>query len=194
MSKKPYVRTNPLALATNNNQPVHIDVLVVVDTDSIIAANPSPSKDPASPTAIDHSHQYMLCHDPRGVISGQATGDLNFKAHPRDSISFVGESISANSQDAVIVYGIQPFRGPNVLNPFTVEAFQRQGAVFPNTKTANGLPPVSTPASFISFDTTVASVGTEFYKVLFGLYTLDDDGENQVLYGYFVWDPTITVS
>jgi hypothetical protein len=33
----------------------------------------------------------------------------------------------------------------------------------------------------------------EDYSISFGLYTLDDAG-NQNLFGYYGWDPTITVA
>ncbi|HEX7150734.1 MAG TPA: inclusion body family protein [Thermoanaerobaculia bacterium] len=179
---------------------IDINVLIVVDTDTIKAANPTPSQDPANPTAIGHDTQYMICADSRGIVGGQATGDLNFLANPGDFISFTGQSIYANSDDAVIVYSIVPFpNSSNVLGGFTVDTVQRSGAVFPNTTTSSqgataGLPPVKMTGNFITLDARVSQAGTENYSVYFGLYTLDAGGQNQNLYGYFSWDPTITVA
>jgi len=47
--------------------------------------------------------------------------------------------------------------------------------------------------TFYSYKATVGQPGTEAFMVNFALYTLDDSGNNQKIYGYFQWDPTITV-
>jgi hypothetical protein len=179
------------------NSPVDIDVMIVIDTDAVAKAYPTPSKDPNNPTGIAHGTQYMICSDPRGVISGQGTGDLNFKANPGDFVSFAAQSVTANAEDAVILYNIAAFSGPNVLNSLSVNTVTITGAVFPNATVSApnvGIPPVQQQASFNSVDARVKQAGTEGYKVAFGLYQLDSTGENQVLFGYYVWDPTITVS
>ncbi len=154
---------------------------------------PNPSKDPNNPTGINHSSQYMICSDPRGIISGQGTADLNFKANPGDSVWFRGTSIYQNSDDAVIVYGIVYWSGDKVFNQFTPVLVKRNRAVMPNVDTTNGLPAVQAPISFTSLNTTVKQSGTENFYVYFALYTLADDGQSQNLYGYYYWDPTCTV-
>ena len=178
---------------------VQINVLVVIDTEYVKTHYPNPSTDPANPTGIDHKSQFMICTDPRGVISGQGTADLNFTANPGDLVSFVGQSIYANSDDAVILYGIkkndsiQP--SDTVFNPFVVNVVKRTGAVVPNTNSpsGNGLPATQMPVNFITLDSKIAGAGTEAFLVQFGLYTLDANGENQNLFGYYEWDPTVTV-
>lgn len=174
---------------------VQINVLVVIDTEYVKTHYPNPSQDPANPTGIDHASQFMICTDPRGVISGQGTADLDFRANPGDVVSFAGESIYANSDDAVIVYGIKYWKGDNVFNPFVVNTVKRTGAVQPNTNspTGNGLPAVQMPTTFITLDSKISGAGTEGFFVLFGLYALDANGEIQNLVGYYYWDPTVTV-
>lgn len=177
--------------------PMDIDVMIVIDTAAVTAANPSPSTDPNNPTAIGHNTQYMICSDPRGINSGQGTGDLNFNANPGDFVSFAAQSVTANAEDAVIIYNIAPFSGPNVLDSLSVDTVSITGAVFPNTTVSApnvGIPPVQQAASFNTVDARVKQSGTEGYKVSFGLYQLDSTGENQVLLGYYSWDPTITVA
>jgi hypothetical protein len=170
-----------------------INVLIVIDTEKVKSTVSNPSKDPTKPTQIDHSTEYMICTGSRGIISGQGGPVLNFKANPGDQVSFCGQSIYANADDAVIVYGIQHFTGDKVFNKFDVNTVSRSGAAFPDTGTSNGLPAVNGPAVFNTLDSKVKGKGTEGFQVQFALYTLDTNGETQGLLGYYQWDPTITV-
>lgn len=171
-----------------------IQVLVVIDTEYVKAHYPNPSKDPNAPTGIDHNSQFMIANDPRGVISGQGTADLNFKANAGDFVSFAGTSIYANADDAVIVYDIQYWQKDRVFNHFVPNLVTRKKAVMPDPDSNNGLPAIQAPIIFSTLDSRVRQSGTEDFYVKFALYTLDPkDGDSQVLFGYYYWDPTITV-
>lgn len=178
----------------NSSSSEIINVMIVIDTEYVKAHYPNPSQDPNNPTGIDHNSQYMIASDPRGVISGQGTADLNFAATPGDEVCFRGISIDGNSDDAVIIYGIKYWSGTNVFNSFIPNLIERTGAVVPDVTTTNGLPAKHIVMDFISLDSRVAKAGTENFYVYFALYTLGSDGETQNLYGYYYWDPTITVS
>ncbi|SDR21869.1 Inclusion body protein [Paraburkholderia fungorum] len=173
-----------------------INVLVVIDTEYLKSTYPNPSKDHNNPTAIDHARQYMLCTGSRGIVSGQGSGDLEFKANPGDNITFTGVSIYNNSDDAVIVYDLKHFCGQQVFTPFYADMVVRTGAVQPNADSPNrnGLPPVKKPTNFAVFDSKIRTNGREGLGLAFGLYTLAANGQNQELYGYFWWDPTITIT
>jgi hypothetical protein len=173
-----------------------INVLVVVDTEYVKTHYPNPSKDPLRPTGIDHAHQYMLCTGSRGIIGGQGSGDLEFRANVGDIVAFTGVSISDNSDDAVIVYNIQHFSGAQVFNQFSADVITRNGAVQPNSDSPsrNGLPAVQKPTNFSMFESRVRQGGREGFGVSFALYTLNANGQNQDLYGYYWWDPYITVA
>jgi hypothetical protein len=171
---------------------VEIDVLVVIDTDYVIANYPNPSQNQNSPTFIDHNSQYMIASDARGIISGQGTATLNFRAFPNDIVKFRGTSIYQNSDAAVIVYGVEYWYGDQVFNNFNSDKVTRAGAVMPN-QNGNGLPAETVKLNFMSLDSTVSNAGTENFYVYFALYVCND-GENQSLYGYYAWDPAITVS
>jgi hypothetical protein len=173
-----------------------INVLVIVDTEFIKKAYPNPSKDPKNPTGIDHTHQFMLCTGSRGVISGQGTGDLEFRANVGDDVAFTGVSIYNNSDDAVIVYDIKHFSGAHVFNQFSANLMVRNGAVQPNADSPdrNGLPPIRKQANFSVFGSKVRSSGREGFGVAFGRYKLAENGQDQELFGYFWWDPYITVA
>ncbi|HEX2926291.1 MAG TPA: inclusion body family protein [Ruminiclostridium sp.] len=178
-------------MKTTKSSSEDINVMIVIDTDYVKTNYPNPSQDPNNPTGIDHKSQFMICTDPRGIISGQGTADLNFKACPGDEVSFRGTSIYGNSDDAVIIYGIKYWSGDNVFNTFLPNLVRRKGAVVPSIP--NVLPPNKVTMDFISYDSKVAMGGTENFYVYFALYTLDDNKETQNLFGYYYWDPTITV-
>jgi len=177
------------ALMSSSQQ---INVLVVIDTDYVKSHYPNPSKDPANPTGIDHNSQFMICTDPRGGIQNQGTADLQFAALPGDTVSFAGVSIYNNADDAVVLYGIKYWKGDNVFNQFVPDLVVHSGAAQPDPTTSNGLPVQNVPQSFSSFDSKVMKAGTENFYVQFGLYQLVG-GEQQELFGYFYWDPSIQV-
>jgi hypothetical protein len=179
-------------LTSDSASAVTINVLIVIDTEYVKTNWPNPSQDPAHPTGINHSSQFMICTGSRAPVTGQGTADLTFTAFPGDFVAFFGESIYANSDDAVIVYGINYWSGDNVFNQFVPNQVQRTGAVVPDGTTSNGLPAKQITSNFMSLDSKVKGKGQENFYVYFALYTCND-GENQTLLGYYYWDPTIIV-
>lgn len=171
-----------------------INILAVIDTEYVKSHYPKPSTDLNNPTGIDHNSEFLIATGTRGIISGQGTADLSFKANSGDYVSFTGTSVYANSDDAVIIYGIKFQSGTNVFNQFVPDYVNRNNAVMPNNTSSNGLPAVSQKICFASFDSKVSGQGAERFLVYFALYTLGSDGETQNLLGYYYWDPQITVS
>lgn len=180
-------------MITNISSAMDINILIVIDTDYVIAHYPKASRNPNKPTAIDHNSQYMICADPRGITGAQGTADLNFVAASRDNVSFRGTSIYGNSDDAVIIYAVGHMGGKHVFSGFETKITEIQNAVVPDVSTQNGLPANTVVRDFISYDSKVLQSGVEKFKVYFALYTLDDDGETQKLYGYYYWSSSITV-
>lgn len=179
-----------------------VDILTVIDTETIKAfwnkSDPSrtPSQDKKNPTGLDHNNKFMICTGSRGIISGQGTGDLSFKANVGDTVAFAGTSAYNNQIDAVIIYAIKKFSGTDVFNQFNANLYVRKEAVQPdpNSDSRDGLPALHVPMNFSSFEASVRQSGQEGFGVCFALYTLSDNGQRQDLYGYFWWDPTITVA
>lgn len=180
-------------MSATNASAKSIDILIVIDTEYVKTNYPNPSQDSSNPTGINHSSQFMIC-TANSVVSGQGTADLNFKANAGDYVSFRGVSIYQNSDDAVIVYGIKHWSGAYVFNQFVSDVVTRTGAVVPNTTTQNGLPAGNTSVNFTSLDSKISGQGVENFYVYFALYTLANDGETQNLYGYYYWDPAVTVA
>ncbi|WP_343745592.1 inclusion body family protein [Chitinophaga sp.] len=200
------VRTSPLkGSLTDQNEPADIEITIVIDTNYVIKYCEDNNLDPSkstqeNPYPIDHDSEYMVCTGSRGIISGQGTADLSFKAHVEDTVSFRAVSASDNQDNAVILYNILKNTNPNITpNDDVFDTFQytpvtRIGAAVPNPDiNSNGLPAKQKSVTFYSYKATVGMPGTEAFMVNFALYTLDDSGNNQIPYGYFQWDPTITV-
>lgn len=173
---------------------VFINILNVIDTEYVKSHYPNPSQDPNNPTGIDHNSEFMICTGSRGAVTGQGTATLGFTANPGDEVSFRSVSIYDNPDDTVIVYGIVPFGGSgNLFNTFVADVVTLQHAAVPDTNQINGIPAAHQAVNFTSLDSKVKSQGTENFMVRFGLYTLASDGETQNLFGYYQWNPTITV-
>ncbi len=178
---------------TRNSSSQQVNVLVVIDTEYVKKMY-GPNTNKNNPVGINHSSQFMICTGSRGIIGGQGSADLNFRANPGDNVAFTGVSIYDNSDDAVIVYGIKYWQKDKVFGNFTSNLVTRLRAVMPNDDSSDGLPAAPTRLTFASYDAKVEKGGTEDFYVDFALYTMADDGETQTLYGYYYWDPTITVS
>ncbi|URZ02627.1 inclusion body family protein [Clostridium felsineum] len=175
----------------------NIDIMVVIDTDYIRKNCKNPSQDPNNPSQIDHNCEYMVCNGKRGVEK-QGTADLIFTANPGDNVHFRGTSIYGNSDDAIIIYGITPIKDGEkknkVFNKFQQNIIQRTGAAVPNMDEDDGMPAENITLNFVSYCAEVKAKGEEGFHIQFALYTLDGDGETQNLFGYFEWDPSISVN
>jgi hypothetical protein len=171
-----------------------INILSVIDTDAITSTYNPDHHDKKNPQKADLDTERMICSGSHGVISGQGTANLSFKAKRGDEISFRGISVSDNSGDSVIIYNIECVEGDNIFLPFTVDVKTITGAVVPNDNTPNGIPPLHEEMSFSSFNSKIIKHGTTTLAIQFGLYKLNDTGEKQQLYGYFEWDAILTIS
>jgi nematocidal protein AidA len=49
------------------------------------------------------------------------------------------------------------------------------------------------PTNFSAFESSVRNSGREGFGIAFALYTLSANGQDQQLFGYYWWDPYITV-
>ncbi len=167
-----------------------INILIAIDTDTVLKNYPNPSKDSNHPTGIAHSMGYMVATGTT-INSGQGTGDLDFNALVGDQVRAFATSGSDNFEDAVLLYGMPMFSGTPVLSPFNYQSFTKS-TVIPNSPTSP-LPAKTTDEVFWFYQASVAQKGTEGYMVQFGLYTRDQTTGQPVLKGYYYWDPTIRV-
>lgn len=168
-----------------------INILIVIDTDRVVASYPNPSKDQAHPTGIAHNLGYMVCTGTT-VNSGQGTGDLDFNALVGDTVRAFATSGSDNFEDAVLLYGLPKFSGDQVFSTFNYQDFTKS-TVNPQS-TTQPLPARIVDEEFWFYQASVIRKGTEGYMVEFALYTRDQNTGNPVLKGYYYWDPTIRVA
>lgn len=171
-----------------------ISVLVVVDTEQLLAANLPVSKSSDSPTNINDPSLlkktfFMVAGNTRG-ITGQGTNELEIKANAGDYINFVGTTVEENGDDAVIIYNVTG--GTSVLNNFISDCVTRPKAVQPSVG-GNGLPASNYSRNFMTLSSKVKAPGTANLLVNFALYRLSTNGQEQVLYGYYKYDPKIIV-
>lgn len=170
-----------------------VNVMAIIDTEYIRQSQPrNTSKD--NPVGIGHKGISLICPVADFVTyPNNDIANLTFKANVGDTVSFHGISVSDNSEDAVIIYGVVSADNVNVFNIFHAEEETRTGAAIPDVTQQNGLPALNESVNFYSYDAKVKNKGSEFFKINFALYTLDDAREKQEIYGYFCWDPTIEV-
>jgi hypothetical protein len=174
--------------------PEQVNVLVVIDTNYIIGNYPNPSTNPKKPTAVDRNGLYMIGASPQGVGGGQGTAGLEFRANAGDVASFTGISISANSDAAVILYGMTFWKDEQVLKPRgRLQKVTRHGAVMPDPIKPDGLPPTQQSISYTSYQVEIQQAGEAHFSVYIAVYVLAGDGQTQELYGYFCWHPSVTV-
>ena len=126
-----------------------INVLVAIDAEALKKSGLAPGQSESSPTMINDPTLlsnvfFMICTGSRGVLSGQGTDKLNFKANAGDFVSFEGITVDGNSDDAVIIYGIDE-KANQVFNEFRSMQVTRTKAV-QAASTKNGLPQKSTGA------------------------------------------------
>jgi hypothetical protein len=167
-----------------------IYVQIIVDCDALMAAYPNPSQDYQHPTGIAHNQGFMVTSN-EYVNSGQGTGDLSFRAEVGDTIRWTSSSMSNNFDSAVFVYQMNKFSGTQVTDTPELKTFTKTSMV-----PQSAIPPTVTQAqqNYWFMTCEVEKTGTEGYTVNFGLYRRVRGTSGQSLYGYFYWDPTITVT
>lgn len=166
-----------------------INIQVVIDTDAITTDHTSPSQDPNNPTGLNHTYMYMVAT--RGnTITGSGGADLNIKADVGDVIRWYAVSEYGNFDSAVVIYKLAWYAQDKVFDGETFSVYNRTG-ILPANGTA--LPVGFSDQNFWFNQATVINKGTEQYNVQFALYVRQRGVNDPVLYGYFYWDPTVTV-
>ncbi|MFC0516779.1 inclusion body family protein [Mucilaginibacter angelicae] len=166
-----------------------INIQVVIDTDAITTDYPNPSQDPATPTGLPHKYMYMVAT--RGsTITGSGGADLNIRADVGDSIRWYAVSEYGNFDSAVVIYKLAWYAQDVVFDGETFNVYNRIG-ILPTNGTA--LPVGFSDQNFWFNHANVIRTGTEQYNVQFALYVRKRGVANPVLFGYYYWDPTVTV-
>ncbi|QEM11466.1 inclusion body family protein [Mucilaginibacter rubeus] len=166
-----------------------INIQIVIDTDAITTDFPTPSQDPNAPTGLPHNYMYMVAT--RGnTITGSGGADLNIKADVGDVIRWYAVSEFGNFDSAVVIYKLEKYAQDTVFNNVTFSVYTRTG-ILPADGTA--IPIGFSTQNFWFNQANVVAKGTEQYNVSFALYTRQRGVDQPVLFGYYYWDPTVTV-
>lgn len=170
-----------------------INILSVVDTDYILNNYPpDQGQDPDNPILIGDQAMNMICTNARGTVTGEGTTNLTFHAKKGDYVFIRGMSVTANSEDAIIIYNVQEEDQHNIFSAFSVDETSVEDAAEPDTEYVNGIPATYRTADFSALRAKVKKHGTATLSVQFGLYTLEQ-GETQTLYAYFQCNVKIKV-
>lgn len=177
-----------IILAANGTSEV-IYVTIVIDTDTVITNYPNPSQDPQNPTGIAHDLGFLVTSR-EYVVSGNGTGDLNIKAEVGDTLRWTSMSESDNMDTAVFTYAFNQSGGTKVTGNVTLDTFTTQ-SMFPTSANPPQVNQINQNYWFMTCN--ITDNGTESYTVNFGLYRRTRGVPGQALFGYFYWDPTLTV-
>jgi hypothetical protein len=167
-----------------------INVMVVIDTDSIIRDFPSRSTDSNSPTAVNNTKYFYMVARSDNTLSGGGTGNLSIRANVGDIIRWNGISESANFDSSILIYTLKHLGGSVVFRNQDFSCYQKRSMK----------PSQNTPFP-VTFDTiqaywfnqaSIVDFGLESYTLHFAVYYRPTGGNPQ-LYGYFKYDPTIRV-
>jgi hypothetical protein len=179
--------TNAEALQDGSN--VITNIQITIDTDRLIQDIPNPSKNIKSPTGISHIYQYMVVSG-NEAISGQGGADLNFNAEVGDAVRIHATSEYDNYDNPVLIYDIKRFQGDQVFSTFNSEILTKT-TVEPSTPKV--LPPTYAKEKFWFYQANVKNTGAEGFMIYFAMYVKERGNPNPQLFGYYYWDPTITV-
>ena len=178
------------------NIKANLKVLLVIDTDYIMENHEANNDGPDSPDQVGGKSLRIIYSGARSAKSGNEDADLSLRAKKEDHITFRAISCSGNSDDAVILYKIKHKEGTKVFSNFITDIEEIGEAAVPDPDTREGQGPlqgVHGELDFTSQEAIIKRVGTEILSVRFAVYTLNDAGNKQILYGYFEWNAKIIV-
>ncbi|KVV45831.1 inclusion body protein [Burkholderia territorii] len=160
------------------------DVLVSIDTETILKNYPNPSKDPKNPTLIDWKHVYMVTNQDN-VVSGQAGGELDLKAQVGDLIRWRETSLSLGFEKQVIFYGFIANQGRELISTPTP---RKATASVPIPNPSSPSTPTCQKLDNYYWSSETLSEGRVIYHFYFQII----DRNCQSL-GCYQWDPFISI-
>lgn len=175
-----------------------INLQIVADTNSIVAAYPELSRNPDKPTVIDNQYCYMI-GPPGVVVQGLGTKNLILALAPPDDsktsqiVRWRGLSLSGNSDCASVLYKmwspLKLFSIRQVLSESECVEVSSEVPLPVLSKGQNTMPPsfttVLSPDYFLQ--ATVLRSGSLRVRAMFYLTAPDEVSGKPVLLGYVQW-------
>ncbi|KAI5702304.1 hypothetical protein M8J76_015776 [Diaphorina citri] len=175
------------------SQPLHgssiiIQISTVIDTDLLrddYASKPR-SRSPDTPTPISNEYIYMITTR-SNVVSGQATAELHIKAIVGDTIKWVGAN-EANTGHLIVLYDLR--HSSEQIGQITKDILTKD-LVYPM---GNDIWETNTTSyNIFTMAANVRSKGEVSYKLSFVMFEYSRDAGRYEPWGYFTWDPKITI-
>lgn len=160
------------------------DVLVAIDTATILQKYTSCSKSPDSPTFIDTKYVYMITNQDN-VISGQAGGELDLKAQVGDLIRWRETSLSLGFETQAIFYRFIGNVGNDLISTPTSRTAE---ASLPHPNSSNPSIPTCQKVANYYWSSETLKTGRVTYH--FNFMIVD---RNCKALAYCSWDPFITI-
>lgn len=104
---------NDKALLDNASSKI-VNVMVVIDADSVVKDFPNRSQNADSPTAINNTKYFYMVACADNTLSGAGTGSLHIKANVGDIIRWSGISETANFDSSILIYTLKRLGGQEV--------------------------------------------------------------------------------
>jgi hypothetical protein len=167
------------------NESRTIDVLIAVDTDTILQQYPG-ATDPNNPVQVTSNPPPIFMIAKQGdVVSGEAGNELNLVAEVMDTVRWRETTLTLNADYTTILYKFVATGGDQLISP-PVPLLATVNTPLPNP--ADPLHPTSQTIKSYFWNTTVLDVGSVTYH--FSFMILDRNGNPK---GYYWWDPFITI-
>lgn len=176
-------------IAGDSPRSQNIDILVAMDTDSLLNVYNNGSSDPKKPKVIKHEYVYMITPS-KNVVSNQASGELHVKANVGDTLRYFSLSETLNLETQVFVYRIYADKNDTISEPKVVSLENTPCVVIEDGDITKAF---QSKCTNYYLSSVTKRAGTVSYRVLFALFVKDRELNKMVLQGYFEWDPKITL-
>lgn len=161
-----------------------IDILAIVDTETILSTNGANS-DPQKPTNASPGTVYLVTQQGK-AMSGINSGSLKLSAEIGDEIRWQVVSATLSSEYTVLLYGFEEAEGGDLLSPPQEVATQAQTPL-PNLQ--DPLHPTTQTIEVYYWSSTVKQPGSATYG--FNFMILD---RHNAIKGYYAWNIAIEIS
>ncbi|HVJ51415.1 MAG TPA: AidA/PixA family protein [Aliidongia sp.] len=172
-----------------------VSVGIVIDTQTILATHPHPSRDPDRPTFVAHDTCYMIGQSAY-VSDGQATAHLQIEVPDLLPIRWRSLSLSGNAGQSAVLYHIHKHEPRSMLSPIAAIEVPCELPLPILVDGFNTDPPSfsAVPSQLYFLEARIERAGTERLHVQFYV-TVDDDSNGQpAIAGCFDWHARLTVA
>ncbi|CAM4014358.1 MULTISPECIES: inclusion body family protein [Flavobacterium] len=160
-------------------------ILIVIDTIEIKQKYPNPNNNLDEPIKIGQGNWYTIYPYRDNIEQTNSLHFVSLKVQKKDKIVISGISIDGGSSDAIILNEIQNYNSRNeTFSPFESICVSKK-MILNNPNSDEELSIISSDQNFIWFESVISNFGKSKIDIIFSIYNLDDDGNQQSLYGCF---------